>query len=404
MVDKRLTEQPELLVPAVDDFVHVVDISDLSSDPSGSSKKSVLSSVAVPIIASVDTDDLSEGTINLYNRVPIGGTTGQALIKNSATDFDVNFITTVNTVNGESGPDVTLDTDDVGEGTTNLYNRVPTGGATNNVLAKNSATDFDASFTGDAQLDSLGVGGAPDSTALLDVQSTTKGILVPRMTNAQKEAIVSPPDGLQLYDTDQEAMNMRIGGIWDRRKVSSSLVYGILRPIGPIGAADNVVTSFTTLKGGLYLTSEVVEFNRLYVYVSGHTAGDTLRILMYQDQDNDGVPERVCTIENFDPGGNNAQVATPTETPVVLLPGHDIIVLWGEDGISSLSLTCFNNGSISMLSINPILGGIVAGSQFNTIISSSTSPASVDPTTGGTDGFTTTGNTDTMPVLRYGLV
>lgn len=43
---------------------------------------------------------------------------------------------------------------------------------------------------------------SPDSTALLDVSSTTKGVLFPRMTETQKNAISSPATGLIVYQTD----------------------------------------------------------------------------------------------------------------------------------------------------------------------------------------------------------
>jgi len=42
----------------------------------------------------------------------------------------------------------------------------------------------------------------PDNSAMLDIKSTTKGILVPRMTTAQRTAIVSPATGLLIYQTD----------------------------------------------------------------------------------------------------------------------------------------------------------------------------------------------------------
>lgn len=43
---------------------------------------------------------------------------------------------------------------------------------------------------------------APAASAMLDIKSTTKGLLPPRLTTAQKSAIVSPADGLMVYDTD----------------------------------------------------------------------------------------------------------------------------------------------------------------------------------------------------------
>lgn len=42
----------------------------------------------------------------------------------------------------------------------------------------------------------------PDASAILELRSTTSGLLVPRMTQAQKEAISSPAEGLLMYQTD----------------------------------------------------------------------------------------------------------------------------------------------------------------------------------------------------------
>ena len=44
-----------------------------------------------------------------------------------------------------------------------------------------------------------------DTSAILDVSSTTKGLLVPRMTAVQKAAIVTPATGLLIYQTDGSA-------------------------------------------------------------------------------------------------------------------------------------------------------------------------------------------------------
>lgn len=42
----------------------------------------------------------------------------------------------------------------------------------------------------------------PDASAKLDISSTTKGLLVPRVTSAQKTAISLPANGLLIYQTD----------------------------------------------------------------------------------------------------------------------------------------------------------------------------------------------------------
>ena len=42
----------------------------------------------------------------------------------------------------------------------------------------------------------------PDASSALDITSTTKGLLIPRMTNVQRDAISSPANGLMIYQTD----------------------------------------------------------------------------------------------------------------------------------------------------------------------------------------------------------
>ncbi|MBP7239692.1 MAG: hypothetical protein KBA14_05670, partial [Saprospiraceae bacterium] len=57
------------------------------------------------------------------------------------------------------------------------------------------------------QMEAQGIGisadeSTPDSSAILDIQSNTKGVLVPRMTTAQREFIITPATGLLVYDTN----------------------------------------------------------------------------------------------------------------------------------------------------------------------------------------------------------
>ena len=42
----------------------------------------------------------------------------------------------------------------------------------------------------------------PDASSALDITSTTKGLLIPRMTETQRDAISSPATGLMIYQTD----------------------------------------------------------------------------------------------------------------------------------------------------------------------------------------------------------
>ncbi|MEM8528925.1 MAG: hypothetical protein AAGG68_30100, partial [Bacteroidota bacterium] len=45
----------------------------------------------------------------------------------------------------------------------------------------------------------------PDASAMLDVSSTEKGILIPRMTTAERTAIATPATGLMVYDNEENS-------------------------------------------------------------------------------------------------------------------------------------------------------------------------------------------------------
>ncbi|MCU0351793.1 MAG: hypothetical protein MUF43_13350 [Flavobacterium sp.] len=48
-------------------------------------------------------------------------------------------------------------------------------------------------------------GSTADNSAILDVKSTDKGVLIPRMTEAQRNLIATPATGLMIYQTDDTA-------------------------------------------------------------------------------------------------------------------------------------------------------------------------------------------------------
>ena len=55
---------------------------------------------------------------------------------------------------------------------------------------------------------------SPDASAKLEVSSTSKGILFPRMTTVQRIAIISPATGLHVFDTDVNALWFFDGAVW----------------------------------------------------------------------------------------------------------------------------------------------------------------------------------------------
>ena len=55
---------------------------------------------------------------------------------------------------------------------------------------------------------SIGSGSTPSTKAILDLTSTTKGFLPPRMTTTQRDAITSPVAGLMIYNTTTNKLNV----------------------------------------------------------------------------------------------------------------------------------------------------------------------------------------------------
>ncbi len=70
-------------------------------------------------------------------------------------------------------------------------------------------------FEINAQTGNVGIGTlTPDSSAILDIQSTEKGLLIPRMTNAQIDTIANPAVGLQVYSLDDNCIHQYNGSKW----------------------------------------------------------------------------------------------------------------------------------------------------------------------------------------------
>jgi len=79
------------------------------------------------------------------------------------------------------------------------------------------APGYKLSVNGSAWLTQAGINAdnsAPNASAILDVKSTTKGFLPPRMTTAQRDAITSPAAGLTIYNTSTNGNETYNGSSW----------------------------------------------------------------------------------------------------------------------------------------------------------------------------------------------
>ncbi len=88
-----------------------------------------------------------------------------------------------------------------------------------------------------AQTDNVGIGTiTPNASSILEMQSTTQGVLVPRMSTAQRTAIATPANGLLVYDTNFDCFFYYIAATssWQNMCTSSSTT-GPTGPTGPTG-------------------------------------------------------------------------------------------------------------------------------------------------------------------------
>jgi len=73
-----------------------------------------------------------------------------------------------------------------------------------------------ATFSAQAQTGGVGIGTtAPDASAALDVSSSSKGLLLPRLSRTQRDAIAAPATGLTIYNTDTNKLNTWNGTSWE---------------------------------------------------------------------------------------------------------------------------------------------------------------------------------------------
>jgi hypothetical protein len=102
----------------------------------------------------------------------------------------------------------------------------------------------------------------PHPSAVLDVNGTNKGILFPRMTTAQKLAIVSPANGLMVYDTDVHAHYIHIDGEWLLQKSEVVIPNRVFLVAQPLVAGGEINTP---TGGGSAETDSNSNFSRVEV-------------------------------------------------------------------------------------------------------------------------------------------
>lgn len=131
---------------------------------------------------------------------------------------------------------------------------------------------------------------SPEASSILDITSTTKGLLIPRMTQSDRTAIASPVAGLMVYQTDAPAgFYYHNGTTWNtvggstatlhfNGTVSSSVPFagGSISVVNYNSAVTNVGTQMNTANGSFTAAATGV-YN---ISASGHFSGGGARFLI----------------------------------------------------------------------------------------------------------------------------
>lgn len=135
-------------------------------------------------------------------------------------------------------------------------------------------------------------GTLPNASAMLDIKSTSRGILVPRMTSLQRTAIITPARGLMVYDittntfwfyngTAWQEMNSASGsGTWTTigthqyNNNSGNVGIGVVNPTQKLHVAGNIVGTGRIDADGVVQAGGLSSLGALYVSGSSLLSGD----------------------------------------------------------------------------------------------------------------------------------
>jgi hypothetical protein len=107
-------------------------------------------------------------------------------------------------------------------------------------------------FCVNAQVMISGGNNEPDNSAMLEVQSESRGFLPPRMTTAQRDLIQNPAEGLQVYNTDTKCLDVFVGTGWKHVCPECDFPGPVVASNSPVCSGTSLMLSASEIAGASY--------------------------------------------------------------------------------------------------------------------------------------------------------
>jgi hypothetical protein len=250
----------------------------------------------------------------------------------------------------------------------------------------------------------------PDPSAILDISSANKGILIPRLNSVQIAAINTPTEGLMVYNLDSNCFfyynNFKWASLCDKATASNGIHIAIVN-----GVPDHELGGTLTQNTDIPLAGKILSFSTTGSGGNvgiGNSSPDQSAILDLSNSNNKGVlvPKAALT---------KTTIAAPVTNPATGLmvfntntqndvqPGY---YFW--DGAVWMHLFSTNLPVVSTVSVTaPIINNGTAQDPNIGITTSDLNSTGVISVTGGTNRLTGTGGatldvTGTQGGMLYG--
>lgn len=166
-----------------------------------------------------------------------------------------------------------------------------------------------------------------DASAIVQADSTTQGLLAPRMTEAQRDAISTPASGLQIYNTDTDKIDYYNGTSWQQTSESftyesyeSEITTTQAAPSSDTwGDAEATPTEITLTAG----TWEIGFSGSLYTHFLLNASANACRMRIYNITDAVSVDGSVRLIRGYNNSGRNIAFGVHSQVEIVLVGTKD---------------------------------------------------------------------------------